>query len=160
MGAIDEAAFSELVNHPVDTVARLRETRRRALLLRRRGDEDLVLTLAARAEQDAEVVSTAARLLAAVLRNPVTRSQLGLDLMREVFPWVRFLPADDLGEFVAELTEVFEASADLDNPAPVVQAIAEWRATAEVHADPDLAAVLLRGTTGDFGPIPAPRTVA
>ncbi len=156
MTATDETAFSELLQHPSDTIARLREARHRALRLRRRGSDDLILTLADRAEQDAEVVTIATRVLAAVLRNPVVRSQAGLDMLRDVFPWVRFLPAEDLQEFVTELVEVFTASAEFDNPAPVVQMVTEWRSTAEVYADPELAERLGRATSNDHGPVPAP----
>jgi hypothetical protein len=42
----------------------------------------------------------------------------------------------------------------IDNPAPVVQVIDSWRHTAEVLADPELTAVLIESSDGDFGPVP------
>ncbi|MDX3233997.1 hypothetical protein [Streptomyces sp. ME19-01-6] len=59
--------FSELVNKNKQTLARLQESPR--LLLHRRGGEDLVLTTAARAEQDQTVVSAATRMLVAMARR-------------------------------------------------------------------------------------------
>ncbi|SFT46456.1 hypothetical protein SAMN04487904_102276 [Actinopolyspora lacussalsi subsp. righensis] len=52
-----EVRFSDLVNQPKDTLAKLDASRSRHLWLRCRDDEDLVLTTAARAEQENEVVS-------------------------------------------------------------------------------------------------------
>ncbi|WP_020574246.1 hypothetical protein [Actinopolymorpha alba] len=156
--ADEEVTFSELVQRSVDTVARLNGSRRRALRVTRRDAEDLVLTTAARAEQDAEVVATAVRMLSAILRSPVLTSQLLLDLMRQTFPWIKFLPVEVLEEFIADLTETFEAAAALDNTAPVAQTISAWKATAEVYADPEIATALLRGTTGDHGPVPEPES--
>ena len=49
------------------------------------------------------------------------------------------LPARDLWAFVDELTRTLAASATLANFAPVAQTLREWRATAEIHADPKLA---------------------
>jgi hypothetical protein len=49
-----------------------------------------------------------------------------------------------------------DASSDLNNPAPIVQLITEWRQTAEVYADPELLASLRAGVFGDFGEVPEP----
>lgn len=67
--------FSELVNKNKQTLARLQESPR--LLLHRRGGKDLVLTTAARAEQDQTVVSAATRMLVAMARR-----EPGVDTMR------------------------------------------------------------------------------
>ncbi|MGW3283542.1 hypothetical protein ACWDR3_02715 [Streptomyces sp. NPDC001002] len=61
-----------------------------------------------------------------------------------VFPWVRHLSADELGEFVAEL---FEAACDVtqvDGHGHLHRVVVEWRATARVLADPELTAQLTR----------------
>jgi hypothetical protein len=49
-----------------------------------------------------------------------------LDELIAAYPWARSLPADDQRRFAAELRQL----------------ITEWRHTAEVHADPDLLALL------------------
>ncbi len=70
--------------------------------------------------------------------NPILRSTHLLDILPQVFPWIRFLPTDGQTEFAQELVEVWEASVDLGVPGPVLLLIARWRNTAEVYADPDL----------------------
>ncbi len=154
MGSLADAVpFTELIQHPARTTARLAGIR--ALLLRRRGAADLVLMSADRARQEGEVVDVAARLLAGVLGRSG-----GADLIREVLPtvlpWVRFLPAAAAGELSAEFVEVAHAAAAVDNVAPVAQLLAEWRHTAEVYADPELHATLARAHEGDYGPVPVP----
>ncbi|MGH3775262.1 MAG: hypothetical protein ACRDRR_05920 [Pseudonocardiaceae bacterium] len=150
-----EIPFSELVQRPTDTVARLTMTRGQTLRLRRRDAEDLTLTTATRAEQEHTVVSATTRMFVALMqRDEAARSML-LDVVSEVFPWVRFLPTQDVRAFMLDLVETLHAADALDNPAPVVQVITAWQHTAEVHADPDLAA-RTHLLEGDFGPVPQP----
>lgn len=154
-----EAPFSDLVNKPRDTVAALLQARGRLVRLRRRDAEDLVLTTAARYEQDHEVVSAATRLAVALTRHGESGRALLLEVLPEVFPWVRFLPADDVRQFLDELVGTLQAVEDLDSAAPVAQLITEWRHTAEVHADPELLAILSQDGD-DYGPVPAAATGA
>ena len=81
-----------------------------------------------------------------------------VDVVPDAFPWVRFLPAEDVRAFVVELVNTLRAVEDLDNPAPVVQLITEWRNTAEVHADPELSRILTEDT-GDYGVATEPPAV-
>ncbi|GAB2753873.1 hypothetical protein GCM10027174_31540 [Salinifilum aidingensis] len=124
--------------------------------MHRRGDEDLVLTTALRAQQDSEVVSASARVFAAMMqRDPDGARSLMLDVLPQAFPWVRLLPADDRTAFIDEFVDALRAVEDLDNPAAVVHVITTWRHTAEVCADPELHEVL--ATDGaDHGPASAP----
>lgn len=139
-----EVLFSELVNKPRDTVTKL--GRSRELLVRRRDGEDLVLTTATRAEQTTEFVSATTRLFAALMQHGEQARALLLDVLPEAFPWVRFLPTEDVQTFLVELIGTLRAVEELDSPAPVAQLIIEWRHTAEVHADPELfAAVTTEG---------------
>jgi hypothetical protein len=148
-----EVLFSELVNKPKDTVAKL--GRSRDLRLRRRDAEDLVLTTAARAEQNNELVSATTRMFVALMQHDEHARALLLDVIPEAFPWVRFLPREDVQAFLVELVETLRAVEELDSPAPVVQVITEWRHTAEIHADPELLATLTRDGE-DHGAVPAP----
>jgi hypothetical protein len=148
-----EVLFSELVNKPKDTVAKLGSSR--DLRLRRRDDEDLMLTTAARAEQNTEFVSATTRLFVALMQHDEQARALLLDVIPEAFPWVRFLPRQDVQAFLVELIGTLRAVEELDSPAPVTQVITEWRHTAEVHADPELFATLT--TEGeDHGAVPMP----
>lgn len=150
-----EAAFSELINHPKVAVDKLRRSRDQAMRLHRRNDEDLVLTTASRAEQEDQVVSATTRMFVAMMRQDGAALSLLVDVVPEAFPWVRFLPAEEVRAFVVELVETLRAAESVDNPAPVVQVITEWRHTAEVHADPELAETL-SADTSDYGSATVP----
>jgi hypothetical protein len=157
MPELQEVNFSDLLQRPNETVALLKTSRSRALRVHRRGSEDdLVLTTAARASQDGELLEVATRVLRAVMSNPAVRSQHLLDILPKVFPWIRFLVPDDEMAFAQELIDVMDASEDLGSPAPVLQVINEWRHTAEVYADPELLAALRSDVIGDFGAVPEP----
>lgn len=146
--------FSELVNKNKQTLARLRKTPR--LLLHRRDGEDLVLTTAARAEQDRTVVSAATRMLAALARREPGSTALLLDILPDAFPWVRFLPEPDLHAFAVELVDTMRAADSIGNSASVAQLLIAWQHTAEVHSDPDLLTALTRHHGEDHGPVPSP----
>lgn len=149
--------FSELSNKPVDSVKKLHESPSRTLLLHRRGgEEDLVLTTASRAEEVREVVSTTTTLFVALMQHHAEVRELVTDVMPKVFPWVRFLPREDMQAFVVELVDTLEAANSLGTPAPVSQLIGQWRRTAEVHADPRLLAVLRGEHREDLGEVPMP----
>ncbi|MBA4866195.1 hypothetical protein H1V43_33715 [Streptomyces sp. PSKA54] len=152
-----ETNLSELLNKPKLTLAGLRGARR--ILLRRRDDEDLVLTTAARAEQDQEVMGATSRMFVEMMRTPEGRT-LVLEVLPGAFPWVCYLPAHDVREFSVELVEALGAAAELDNTAAVAQLITEWRHTAEVHADPELYAALTTDHGEDYGPVPEPGAAA
>lgn len=150
-----EVPFSELVQKPTDTVARLTAERGQTLRLRRRDAEDLTLSTAARAEQEHTVVSATTRMFVALMQRDEAARSLLIDVVPAAFPWVRFLPTEDVRAFVLELVETLHAADALDNPAPVVHVIAAWQHTAEVYADPDLAARIHR-LDGDLGAVPEP----
>lgn len=150
---LEEVPFTELIQHPTRTTGRLAGIR--ALRLRRRDADDLVLMSADRAAQEGEVIDLTARLLAGVLAE-----HGGVDLIRHVLPtalpWVRFLPDAAVDELAAEFASTVHAAAAMNNMVPVSQLLAEWRHTAEVYADPELHAVLTQSHEDDFGPVPAP----
>lgn len=148
-----EVPFSELLQRPKATIAKLNACR--SLRLRRRDAEDLTLTTAAQAEQDSAMVSATTKMFVALMRHDQAARSLVIDVVPEAFPWVRFLPTEDVRAFVLELVDTLRATDALGNFAPVAQVIAEWQHTAEVHADPELAA-RIRTLDGDHGLIPEP----
>src|SRR5882757_7252976 len=111
--------FSELVNKNKQTLARLKESPR--LLLHRRDGEDLVLTTAARAEQDQAVVSAATHMLTAMARREPGSMELLLDILPDAFPWVRFLPGPDVHAFAVDLVDTMRAAESVANSASVAQ---------------------------------------
>lgn len=80
--------------------------------------------------------------------------ELVTDVLPDMFPRVAFLSKDEIQEFVVELVATLRAAESLDNPAPVVQVIDDWRHTTEVLADPELAAILA-STDEDLGVVAA-----
>lgn len=151
-----EINFSDLSNKPADSVRKLQESPSRTLLVHRRGDEeDLVLTTVSRAEEVREVISTTTALFVALVQHSESVRDLVTDVMPKAFPWVRFLPREDMRAFVVELVETLEAADSLGTPAPVTQLICEWQHTAEVHADPRLLAILQQDGE-DPGDVPEP----
>ncbi len=149
--------FSDLQLKGKATVDRwLRRSTDRFLLVRRRDAEDLVLTTISRAEQAREASSVTSRMFVALMQHDPRVREVVTEILPEVFPWVAFLSRDEVQEFVAELVSTMRAADSIDNPAPVIQVIESWRHTAEVLADPELAAVLLKPSESDYGAVPAP----
>ncbi|GHG62762.1 hypothetical protein [Streptomyces griseocarneus] len=152
-----EATFSELLQRPKDTVAKLYQTVRKGIRLYRRGDEDLYLTTAARAEAAVEVVDSTTRVFAALLREDSDQISRLTDGFAAAFPWLRFLPEEQRHQFVRDLIDTARASTDLGIINPIAQVITEWKHTAEVYADPELqAALMAEYVDEDYGPAPEP----
>ena len=151
-----EVPFSDIQNRGKATLEAWRRSGRRALRLTRRDDEDLVLLTATRSEQEHTVVSAATKMFLALMQRDNDARTLITDVIPEAFPWARFLPREDVQEFVVELVQTLRAAESIDNPAPVIQVIDSWRHTAEIHADPELASQLASPTDLDLGPVPAP----
>jgi hypothetical protein len=148
-----ETNLSELLNKPKATLAGLRGARQ--IRLRRRGEEDLVLTTAARAEQDHTVLDATSRMFVELMRRPEGRT-LVMDVLPATFPWVRYLPDHDVRSFAVELVDTVAAATAMTNTADVSQMLVEWRHTAEAYADPELHAALAGDVRGDHGPVPEP----
>jgi hypothetical protein len=154
MSVIEEIPFSQLVQHPKDTMAKLEESPRRRIRLDRRDGEDLILESAARAEAEDQALTVASRMFISMMKHDPGARALLLSLS-EVFPWVRFLPQEDVQAFLVELVDTMHACVELGNVAALAPVIAAWQATAEIYSDPEL---LRRATEsldgGDYGEVP------
>jgi hypothetical protein len=138
-----EHPFSDLLREPKTVVRDLDDG---DVLLRRRGAPALRLTLVDRDDQRADAYALVGR----ALRNLAVHSPLVLgEALLDEFPWTSVLPKSDRVEFVDEFTRTVVAAAELDNFAPLAQLVDEWRATAEIHADPKLARRLRRAVAAD-----------
>jgi hypothetical protein len=156
MGAttLDAVAFSDLINKPVATIRRLLYARR--LRLVRRDAEDLVLISAATYDQQAAVMGAVTLMIVSLARRRESLGNTVDSIVADGFPWVRFLPPNEVREFTKELTETLQAADSIDNLTPVSELIAQWRHTAEIYADPDLYAALTSDSDTDYGPVPEP----
>jgi hypothetical protein len=136
-----ERSFSDLLRHPNDVAADLDTG---DVLLRRRDEPDLLLGLA---ERDAERAAMF-RALAVTFRSLATRMPSALEeAVLDAFAWTEFLPLKDRHAFLEEFSRTLIASADMDTYERLVRVVREWRATAEVHAQPSLAKRLRRSVT-------------
>ena len=127
-----EHSFSEFLRKPNDVVAGLTDS---DVVLRRRNAPALRLSQADRDDDRIEAFETLAKLL----RNLAAHSpQIVETVVVDVFEWTVFLPDNDKKLFVDELTKMLVAAASLNNYSPVAQLLREWKATAEIHADPKL----------------------
>jgi hypothetical protein len=145
-----ERPFSDLLRHPNDVTRDLEEG---DVLLRRRDEPDLRLT---RADRETER-GTALAALGRTLRNLAVHNPNALDeALADALPWVEFLPNADRRAFLQEFSRVVMAAVELDNYGALTQLIQEWRATAEVYADPALARRLRRGAHPEGEPVEPP----
>lgn len=146
-----ERPFSDLLRKPKEVADDLEQS---DVLLRRRDEPDLRLSRADREAQRADTFSAIGR----ALRNLAIHSPAALaDALGDAFPWVEFLPAADRRLFLDEFSRVVVAAAALDDYEALSQLVREWRATAEVHADPKLARRLRRAVEAAGEPVGAPR---
>lgn len=146
-----ERPFSDLLRKPKEVTD---DVEQGDVLLRRRDEPDLRLSRADREVQRADTFSAIGR----ALRNLAVHSPTALaDALGDAFPWVEFLPAGDRRLFLDEFSRVVVAAAALDDYEALTQLVREWRATAEVHADPKLARRLRRAVEVAGEPITAPR---
>jgi hypothetical protein len=146
-----ERSFSDLLRHPNDVAADLVLG---DVLLRRRDEPNLRLTLADRDAERSDVF----RMLALSFRNLAMHSPTVLDgAILNSFAWSEFLPTKDRRAFLDEFSRTLLASAEMDTYGHLAQVVREWRATAEIHAQPGLAKRLKRPVkTTDGRTIAAP----
>lgn len=103
-----------------------------------------------------ETADITARLLATLVDSDAGERAIPRALP-SVFPWVRHLSTDELGEFVAELIDATHDAAQPDVHATLHRVVVEWRATARILADPELTAQLTRRLPDeDYGEVTTP----
>lgn len=132
-------AFSDLSKNS-KRVAETVEQAQRVHVTRRDG-EDLYLTTERHDRQREETADVTARLFAALIGTDEGARAVLLALPT-VFPWIRHLSPDEVREFVVDLVDATRDAAELDVHSTLHRVIVEWRATARILADPELAAQL------------------
>jgi hypothetical protein len=146
-----EVHWSELQRDP-KSVAALAD--KGDVRVRRRDGAALLLTREDRASATAAGAVTAARALRNLLIHlPVDRAAAAL---ADEFPWIDVLPEPDKARFVADFLRAFQVSAEIGHWSLLNQTVVEWKATASLHADPELSRQLSEPLSDDFGPVPPP----
>jgi len=147
---VKEYAFSEFLRN---SKAAAGEVEHADLLLVRRDGPDLHVALADRWVAQMTGIGMVARLLRKL--DPKALDEVAGALLDEL-PWVRFLPNDDRRTFAHEFLDCVEASASVENFAPLGELLEDWQNTAGIWADPELAAELTRPLSGNGGTVPRP----
>jgi hypothetical protein len=143
--------WSELQRGP-KSVAALAD--RGDVRVRRRDGVALLLTREDRANTTAEGAVAAARALRNLLAH--MDPQIAAAALADEFAWADVLPQPDRAQFVTDFVRAFQASAEMGQWTPLAQTVREWKATAAVHADPELVQQLSSPLNGDFGAVPNP----
>lgn len=143
--------FRDLLREPVRVSDAV--DRNRWVHVSRRDGPDLVVLRSDWFESSFAGAGAIARLLQpSALSSQPDRAQLEAS-----FPWTRFLSSEACAAFVAELASTLEICEQLDTFAPLGQLITEWKATAAIQADPELAAQLTSPIeVADGRPVPEP----
>ncbi|HUP69609.1 MAG TPA: hypothetical protein VM142_07300 [Acidimicrobiales bacterium] len=136
--SLAEHTLTHMLRHSGGVLAELEH---RDVVLRRRDGEDLFLGLRAREESVRDALGVLARLLLAASVDPDTRRRVAGALSASL-PWTTFLPDDEREEFLEALTATAAACVEVDTFGPLAHLIEGWRATAEIHANPELARLL------------------
>lgn len=151
--SIAEHTFTHMLRNSGEVLAELEH---RDVVLRRRDGDDLFLGLRAREESVRDALGILARLLVAAGVDPETRERVASSLVASL-PWTTFLPVDERQEFFTALTATAAACVEVDTFEPLAHLIEGWRATAEIHANPELAELLGAQHTGPPARIKRPK---
>jgi PHD/YefM family antitoxin component YafN of YafNO toxin-antitoxin module len=125
--------FSTLINKQTSVFPALDDA---DVILERRDAENLVLMRSERFEALADGLRLAARSLSVVAR---ANRSLAEEVFSEELPWLTWLPAEARPECIRELLDHLLAGADTGLLIPFARALREWKSTAEIYSDPDLA---------------------
>jgi hypothetical protein len=143
VAALTEFSFSDLVQQPT-RVASVVEERGR-VVLRRRNAPDLVLSRAS----DLTELAGFARLLSRMVTH-LQADELA-ETVAEALPWTRYLNYPERAELVEDLPAVIQDCEDLGTFVPLEVYLSQWRDTASVLADPELADRLTSPITKPLG---------
>ena len=136
------ATFSALLRTPNEVIDQLEGG---DVLLTRRDAEPLRLSKARPAEQEVDTLTALAQLIAASLDDAACDRLV--EKLADPFPWIAVLPAAARRSFVLEFLATARACAAVGRFERLTIALAAWKGTAEVYADP---AIALDGSDLDY----------
>lgn len=142
--SLSERTLTFMLRNSGDVLA---EVEHRDVVLRRRDGEDLFLGLHSREQSVRAALGVLARILVAASVDVETRQRVAGALSASL-PWTTFLPEAERVEFFEALTTTAAACVDVDDFEPLARVVDGWKATAEVHANPELAGLLRAHRTG------------
>ena len=119
------------------------------VLLERRDEASIIVTRQERYDALRFGLEVSTRVFRSLVK--VDPEQM-VSAMTEEMPWLEWLPAHERRDCVSELLTNLGAGAETGTLEPFSRSVAEWRHTAEVWADPELAERLSSQLPGD-GPV-------
>ena len=142
--------FSTLINKQTSVFPALDDA---DVILERRDAENLVLMRSERFEAMVDGLRLAARSLAVVAR---ANRALAEEVFAEELAWLTWLPAEARPECLGDLLDQLLAGAETGLLVPFARALREWKSTAEIYSDPELAR-RLRGPFDTSAAVDVPR---
>lgn len=134
--AAERFSFSTFLRDPKTVTATLD---RGDVLIERRDGGNFVLRTTEREQRERRAIGFLSWALAHSDADELAK-RLGSD--DGPFPWVRYLPSSDRERLVRDLAEALRTAADLGNYAAFDLTVEQWRHSAEIWADPELAEAL------------------
>lgn len=122
--------------------------------VRRRDGVALILTREDRTETTRTGAMSAARTLRAALLR--MKPEQTVEVLRDEFPWLDVLPPAERAEFGADFARGVWASAELGVWDSLAETVTQWKATAALHADTELATQEFEAVDADPGEAPDP----
>jgi hypothetical protein len=129
--SVHEVTWSSFLREPTQVEKWLE---RGDVLLKRREGATLRLSRETREAAQKEALVAAVRLLVGTA-SPAESAAFDQATVATRLPWTRFLPPADRERFAAEFLSTLEACADLGEFSALGRLLADWRATASLHAD-------------------------
>ncbi len=123
------------------------------IVVARRGRSPIRITTEERSRAATSGLDVATRVLAELGHQ--APKQLA-DSLGHQFPWVRFLPDEAKVQFAMAFADTAAACASIGNSAPLAELTGDWKRTAAVYADPELANELRRPLRGTDKRVPRP----
>ena len=124
------------------------------VVLRRRGKNVVRLVAESRASNNSESADLTGYLLSQLIdgagEGPAMTQRLA-GLLQKRFAWVKFLPESARGEFTHEFVETLRACVSVGKSSRLDEVVCSWKSTAEIYADPQLAAELKRPLSSSEG---------
>jgi hypothetical protein len=138
MNAVEKTqSVTEFVRDPNKALSKI--DKGDIILRRTKGKAAIRITLASRAESAESGLEVLSRALEGLVQ---AARELSSDSMLKSYPWTKFLSSDERQQFSRELAETLVACVSIPNFAPLKDLVNGWKSTAEIYADPELAARL------------------
>lgn len=138
--AVTEVSYSSFLRGPTEVLPALEHG---DVQLDRRDGEPLVMTRAHRYRSWMQGMALSSRVIRHLLKED---PDLAERLLADELPWLQWLPSGEQTDCLSDILTQLAAGAETGTFEPFARAIAEWKHTAEVWADPQLA----KRFTSDF----------